>query len=80
MATAKKVKKQTYEEAITELEAIVAKLEQEGVTLDESLGLFTRGVELSGICNSILDEIESRIVKLVENADGSVKEEAFEDG
>ena len=67
MATVKKPKKQTFEEAIAELEATVAKLEQDDITLDESIGLFTRGVELTGLCNNILNEIEGRIVKLVEN-------------
>ena len=77
MATAKKAKKQTYEEAIAELEATVEKLERDDISLDESIGLFTRGVELSAACNSILNEIEGRIVKLVENASGELKEEAF---
>ena len=77
MATVKKAKKQTFEEAIAELEETVAKLELEDISLDESLGLFSKGVELSGICRGILDDIEGRIVKLVGNADGSVKEEAF---
>jgi len=78
MATVKKPHKQTFEEAIAELEATVAKLEQEEVSLDESLSLFSRGVELSGTCKKILDDIEGRIVKLVEKDDGSVKEEAFQ--
>ena len=77
MATAKRVKKPTFEEAISDLEATVAKLEQEDVSLDESLSLFSRGVELSGVCNKILSEIEGRIVKLVEDAGDSVKEEPF---
>jgi len=77
MATVKKAKNQTFEEAIAELEATVAKLEQEDVTLDESIELFSRGVELTGICNSILAGIEGRIVKLTEGGDGAIKEEAF---
>ena len=77
LATVKKAKKQTFEEAIAELEATVAKLELEDITLDESLELFTKGVELSGICNKILGEIEGRIVKLVEGAGGDMKEEEF---
>ena len=77
MAALKKAKKPTFEEAISELEATVAKLELEDITLDESLSLFTRGVELTGVCNAILGEIEGRIVKLVEGGDGGVKEEAF---
>jgi len=77
MATVKKPKKQTFEEAIAELEETVAKLELEDVSLDESLALFAKGVELSGACRNILDDIEGRIVKLVGNAEGGVKEEAF---
>jgi exodeoxyribonuclease VII small subunit len=75
MATVKKTKKRTFEEIINELEAIVGKLEDEDISLDESLALFTKGVELSGICKNILDDIEGRIVKLVEGGDGAVKEE-----
>jgi len=77
MATAKKVKKQSFEEAIAELESTVAGLEQEDVSLDESINLFTKGVELSGLCKNILDEVEGRIIKLVEGGDGELKEEAF---
>ena len=75
MADNRTEKKQTFEEAITELEATVERLEREEIPLEESLGLFTRGVELSGVCNGILNDIEGRIVKLVEGADGAVKEE-----
>ena len=77
MATNKKAKKQTFEEAIAELEATVAKLELDEITLDESIGLFSKGVELSGVCKNILDEVEGRIVKLVEGGGGNVKEEPF---
>ena len=76
MAADKKEKTQTFEEAVAELEATVTKLEKEDIPLEESLGLFTRGVELSGICNAILNDIEGRIVKLVEGADGTVGEES----
>ena len=77
MATVKKAKKQTFEEAIAELEETVAKLESDDISLDESLALFSKGIELSGICKGILDDIEGRIVKLTEGADGGVVEEAF---
>jgi len=77
MAAAKKAKKQTFEEAVSELEATVAKLESDDISLDESLALFSKGVELTGVCNGILNEIEGRIVKLVEDGAQGVKEEAF---
>ncbi|MDR1062168.1 MAG: exodeoxyribonuclease VII small subunit [Clostridiales bacterium] len=60
-------KKLSYEDAIAELEATVQKLELDDVSLDESIRLFSRGVELTAACSSILDEIEGRIVKLVES-------------
>ncbi|MCL2057477.1 MAG: exodeoxyribonuclease VII small subunit [Oscillospiraceae bacterium] len=75
MATVKKSKKLSFEEAVTELEATVAKLEQDDISLDESISLFTRGVELTGLCNGILNEIEGRIVKLVEGGEKEVREE-----
>ena len=80
MANAKKPKRQTFEEAIAELEATVTKLEQDDISLDESIGLFTKGVELSCLCNQILKDIEGRIVKLVEGADneGTIVETPFE--
>ena len=77
MATIKKNKKQTFEEAIAELESTVAKLEQDDISLDESINLFTRGIELSGLCNNILNEIEGRITKLVEGEGGEIEEESF---
>ena len=78
MTTVKKGKKQTFEEAITELEAAVGKLEREEIPLEESLVLFSRGVELSAVCNGILNEIEGRIVKLVETAEGEIEEEPIQ--
>ena len=77
MDKAKEQKEQTFEEAIGELESTVAKLEHEGITLDESLELFSRGVELSAKCKKILDDVEGRILKLVESAEGGIKEEEF---
>ena len=38
--------KKTFEQSISELEEIVAKLEGGNVTLDESLELFEKGINL----------------------------------
>ncbi|MBO7424352.1 MAG: exodeoxyribonuclease VII small subunit [Clostridia bacterium] len=59
-----------YEDAIKELEQIVAKLSEGKVSLDESLKLYTRGVELSNLCQKRLTEIEQKIS--IVNKDGSV--------
>lgn len=59
-----------YESAIAELETIVAKLTAGNVSLDESLVLYTRGVELAKLCQQRLTEIEQKIS--IVNNDGSI--------
>ena len=51
----------TYEAAMTELRQTVAKLSEGKATLDESLKLYERGVELVGICENKLNEVAARI-------------------
>ena len=55
----------TYEQALAELEAIVAALESEERTLDESLAQFERGQALSKHCAALLDKAELKITQLV---------------
>ena len=69
--SAKKSKAVSFEEAMAELETIVAALERGEGTLDESIVLFTRGMELTGMCNSILKTIEGKITKLTEPTSGT---------
>lgn len=55
------MKKQSYEEAITALENIVAKLESGEASLDESLKLFEEGTKLAAYCQKALDTAEQKI-------------------
>ena len=50
-----------YEDAIAELESIVNKLQSGQVSLDDSLALYTRGVELAAICDEKIKEVEQKI-------------------
>ena len=52
------------EKALSELEAIVRKLESKDVTLDDSVALFQKGVELSRKCTEKLTEIMGSVTKL----------------
>lgn len=52
------------EKALSELEAIVRKLESKDVTLDDSVALFQKGVELSRKCTEKLTEIKGSVAKL----------------
>ena len=51
-------KKPTFEEAVARIEEIVNKLENEQVSLEESIKLYTEGMELSVICRQKLTEAE----------------------
>ncbi len=72
--------KKTFEQSITELEQIAAKLEDGSVTLDESLALFEKGIKLSKSCQKMLDEAEKKVSILMTNEDGEVQKEPFADG
>jgi exodeoxyribonuclease VII small subunit len=50
-----------FEAALTELDAIVRKLEDGDIPLEQSLQLFERGVQLSRFCHARLEEAEKRI-------------------
>jgi exodeoxyribonuclease VII small subunit len=65
----------SFEDAMAELEKIVEFLEKEDLSLDESIELFQRGVELSKLCGNRLDEVEKKISVLVENEAGEITEE-----
>ena len=63
-----------FEAALTELDAIVKKLEDGDIPLEQSLQLFERGVQLSRFCHARLEEAERRIEILNERGqlqDGS---------
>lgn len=66
-----------YEELVKELEQIVRKLESGDITLNQSMDLFSRGIELTKICQRQLDAIEKKITILIEGPDGSVTEKPW---
>lgn len=68
-------KTKKFEQAIAELEEVVAKLEKGELTLDESIEFFQKGVELSKYCSKRLDEAERKITLLIEKENGELSEE-----
>lgn len=57
--------KLSYEEAFEKLEALVRRLEDENVPLEESLSLFQEGIALSKYCREKLAQIEYRVEYLL---------------
>lgn len=51
----------SFEQARDELEAIVRRLEDGNVTLQESVDLWERGEKLAAHCDQLLGQVESRI-------------------
>lgn len=66
-----------FENAFQKLEGIVAKLENEEISLDDSLKLFEEGVTLSRFCHSKLEEIEKKIETIVADSKGNPKTAPF---
>lgn len=56
----------SFEQSLTELEALVDQLEKEDLTLEQSLALFARGVTLTRSCQKALDAAEQRVRILTE--------------
>ena len=74
---AKEKTKMNFEQALSKLEKITDKLEEGKLGLEESLKLFSEGIELSGFCNAKLEEVKKRIQVLVKTSEGKPKTEKF---
>jgi exodeoxyribonuclease VII small subunit len=57
----RKEERPSFEEALTKLEAIVEKLDDEDITLEESVQLYEEGLKLSIICSKTLESAELKI-------------------
>ncbi len=65
----------SYEQAFSELEAIIQRLENDQPSLEEALQLYERGQALVQRCSALLDQAELR-VKQVSASDLNFTEES----
>ena len=63
----KKSSAPSFEEALNELESLVETMEQDELTLEESLKSFERGVELTRSCQLALKNAEQKVEMLSTN-------------
>jgi exodeoxyribonuclease VII small subunit len=56
----------SFEEALMKLESIVEQLEDEDITLQDSVKLYEEGVKMSKFCTEILEQAELRIEQVNE--------------
>ena len=66
----KKVQKGSFEHSLKRLEEIVESLEQGKVSLDEAVGLYEEGIQLSKECAERLKATELKIRKLAKSVGG----------
>ncbi len=69
----------TFEEALSELEEAIARLEAGDLTLEETLALYERGQELAALCEQALNEAELRLEKLRPAAGGGYETIPFDE-
>ena len=67
----------TFEQAMNRLEDIVKQLEDNTVSLDNSVELFQEGIQLSKFCSDKLSSVEEKVSQIM--IDGELKEFKIED-
>lgn len=60
-----------FDKALEELQQVVARLEEGGLPLEESIRLYERGATLHEHCARLLDSAELRVQRLVDGAGGA---------
>lgn len=61
--------RQSFEDALKQLESIVEQLESQEITLEDSVKLYEKGMELSKMCNEVLQQAELKIQQVNEQQD-----------
>ena len=60
-----------FEEALKELEAIISRLEEGDVPLDETIKLYEKGAKLKDYCEKKLKDAEEKIQKVNQKNDSN---------
>lgn len=71
-AEATAVNELSFEQALRELETVVARLESGEATLEDSISLYARGAELRAHCETKLKAAEARVAEITQGSDGAV--------
>ena len=71
-AAGRPVAELSFEEALRELERVVAQLESGDVPLEASIALYARGAELRRHCEDKLKAAEAKVAEITQGPDGRV--------
>ncbi len=73
------MKNKSYEVAMEELKLLTEDLESGELTLDESLEVYAKAVELIKYCNQKLQSAQKQMTVLIEDFEGAIKEIPFKE-
>ncbi len=59
----------SLEDAFTEIEKIIADLEDDEITLEDSFREYHKGMQLLKYCNDAIDGVEKKVMKIDEEGD-----------
>ncbi len=59
----------SFEQSLTRIKEIVQKLEDNELSLDESIKLYQEGINLTTECYNKLNEVEKQSIKILEDSD-----------
>lgn len=62
----------SLEEAFEQIEEVLARLETEDITLEQSFQEYNRGMKLLHLCNETIDRVEKKVLQI--NEDGGLDE------
>ncbi|RKQ70848.1 exodeoxyribonuclease VII small subunit [Litorimonas taeanensis] len=74
----KPLKDLSFEDALKELEDIVARLERGDAPLEESITIYQRGAALKAHCDAKLKDAQMKVEKIVLDGKGSAGTEPFD--
>ncbi len=75
--TTRKAKPPDFEQALSELEGVVERLEHGDLPLEDALKQFERGIELARACQESLKQAEQKVEILLKKTDDA-EPQAFE--
>jgi exodeoxyribonuclease VII small subunit len=78
-AAARPVAQMSFEEALSELEGIVQKLERGQLDLESSIQAYEHGTALRQHCAEKLRQVQLRVEKLTQDREGNLKLVPFEE-
>lgn len=74
----RKISEMSFEDALTELEAIVGQLERGDAPLEKSISIYERGAKLKAHCEGKLKDAQMKVDKIVLDGQGRASTASFD--